>query len=110
MNCEPALVVLTCSRCGLESLHRVSYVGPILMEVACASCGLITRNTHDEIYHAYLHELESRVRSKPRRVLRAATRSPREFTLHLPYSLLTKPYRLGEELASLHHLVRSGRE
>jgi hypothetical protein len=106
---EPVFVVLSCARCGLESFHQISYVGIMLVEAQCATCGLTTGINHDLLYHTYLREFESRVRSKPRRVLKAATRSPKQFMLHLPIAVLTKPYKLGEELTSLHHTVRSGR-
>lgn len=99
MNTEHA--VLTCSSCGLESEHELQYMGRLLHSTRCTACGHIVRHEQRDLYSAYLRDLEHRVISKPRRLLRAASSEPRSFVLGLPRALLRQPAKILEEVWTL---------
>lgn len=99
MNSEHA--VLTCSACGLETEHTLRYTGRLLHSTRCSMCGQLVRHEQRDLYTAYLRDLEHRVASKPRRLLRAASREPRSFVAGLPRALLRQPGKIVQELWTL---------
>ena len=90
--------VLTCNNCGLEAVHELDYAGRILVRSVCTNCGYVTRRRDDDLWDAYLHDIEQRVASKPFRMWRRFRRHPLEYGLGLPASVLAKPLRICREL------------
>lgn len=99
MNTEHA--VLTCSSCGLESDHELRYTGRLLHSTRCTACSHVVRHEQRDLYVAYLHDLEHRVASKPRRLAQAASREPRTFARGLPRAVLRQPAKILDEIWTL---------
>jgi hypothetical protein len=92
---------LDCEVCGRTTEHELVYGGRLLESVRCTVC-----NTHldvptREMVPAYLLDLEKRVASKPRRMLRRASRDPLGFARQLPGAVLRQPAKFAEELRTL---------
>lgn len=88
---------LTCSACGRPAPHELSYAGRLLQSTTCRSCGHVVRHEQRDLYRAYLHDLEQRMVSKPRRMLNRAQREPVEFFTTLPSKILRQPRKFLEE-------------
>jgi hypothetical protein len=92
---------LTCSACGQVSEHELRYTGRLLHSTRCTACGHVLRHEQRELYSAYLHDLEERLVTKPRRLARRAAREPRAFVIGLPRAVLRQPAKLVGELWTL---------
>ena len=94
-------VVLACHRCAGEHLHEVTYAGRLLASTVCSNCGHTVAKDLPGLRRAYLADVEHRVRTKPRRMLRRVIRHPVAFALDLPGALLVKPAKMEAELRVL---------
>jgi hypothetical protein len=95
-------VVLACHHCEGEHLHEVTYAGRLLASTVCSNCGHTIAKDLPELRRAYLTDVEHRVRTKPRRMLRRVIRHPVAFTFALPGALLVKPAKMEAELRVLY--------
>jgi hypothetical protein len=95
-------VVLACHHCHGEHLHEVTYAGRLLASTVCAHCGHTLAKDLPALRRAYLADVEHRVRTKPRRMLRRVIRHPVAFALDLPGALLVKPAKMEAELRVLY--------
>src|SRR4029453_19665851 len=84
-------VVLACSHCHGEHLHEVTYAGRLLASTVCSNCGHRIAKDLAGLRRAYLADVEHRVRTKPRRMLRRLILHPVAVALDLPGALLLKP-------------------
>ena len=92
------VVVLTCSECAQESEHELTYVGRLLHSTRCRQCGHLVRHEQRDLLVAYLHDLEHRVVSKPRRMWRRALHGPVTFARGLPRAVARQPGKLASDL------------
>jgi hypothetical protein len=90
--------VLACHHCDGEQLHEVTYAGRLLAAAVCSNCGHTIAKDLPQLRRAYLTDVEHRVRTKPRRMLRRVIRHPVAFALDLPGALLVKPAKMEAEL------------
>jgi C4-type Zn-finger protein len=95
-------VVLACHTCHGEHLHEVTYAGRLLASTVCSNCGHRIAKDLPGLRRAYLADVEHRVRTKPRRMLRRVIRHPVSFALDLPGALLVKPAKMEAELRVLY--------
>jgi len=95
-------VLLACHECGGEHLHEVTYAGRLLASTVCSNCGHTVAKDLRGLRRAYLADVEHRVRTKPRRMLRRVIRHPVAFALDLPGALLVKPAKMEAELRVLY--------
>ena len=95
-------VVLACSHCHGEHLHEVTYAGRLLASTVCSNCGHRIAKHLALLRRAYLADVEHRVRTKPRRMLRRVIRHPVAFAVDLPGALLVKPAKMQAELRVLY--------
>jgi hypothetical protein len=95
-------VVLACHHCDGEHLHEVTYAGRLLASTVCSNCGHTIAKDLPELRRAYITDVEHRVRTKPRRMLRRVIRHPVAFALDLPGALLVKPAKMEAELRVLY--------
>jgi C4-type Zn-finger protein len=96
------IVTLGCSQCHGEHLHEVTYAGRLLASTVCSNCGHRIAKDLAGLRRAYLADVEHRVRTKPRRMLRRVIRHPVAFALDLPGALLVKPAKMEAELRVLY--------
>jgi hypothetical protein len=96
------IVVLACHNCHGEHLHEVTYAGRLVASTVCSNCGHTIAKDLPELRRAYISDVEHRVRSKPRRMLRRVIRHPVAFALDLPGALLVKPAKMEAELRVLY--------
>jgi hypothetical protein len=96
------IVVLACRHCHGEHLHEVTYAGRLLAYTVCSSCGHTIAKDLPELRRAYIGDVEHRVLTKPRRMLRRVIRHPVAFGLDLPRALLVKPAKMEAELRVLY--------
>jgi hypothetical protein len=94
-------VQLTCVACGVEGPHQLIMVGRLLHSTRCEACGHVVRHEQRDLMAAYLRDLENRLLTKPRRMLRRALQEPLSFTLGLPGAVLRQPAKLAGELRDL---------
>jgi hypothetical protein len=95
-------VLLACHECSGEHLHEVTYAGRLLASTVCSNCGHTLAKDLPGLRRAYLADVEHRVRTKPRRMLRRVIRHPVAFALALPGALLVKPAKMEAELRVLY--------
>jgi hypothetical protein len=86
-----------CSQCNSEQPHHLKYVGNVLAQVTCQTCGKMFAPSSELLVKDYARDLESRLVHKPERMLRQVTRHPKEFLLQLPLKVATKPVRMAWE-------------
>ena len=96
------IVVLHCHHCAGAHLHEVTYAGRLLASTVCSNCGHRIAKDLSSLRRAYLADVEHRVRTKPRRMLRRVIRHPVTFALNLPGAPLVKPAKMGAELRVLY--------
>jgi C4-type Zn-finger protein len=95
-------VLLACHHCSGEHLHEVTYAGRLLASTVCSNCGYRIAKDLPGLRRAYIADVEHRVRTKPRRMLRRVIRHPVAFALDLPGALLVKPAKMEAELRVLY--------
>ena len=96
------IVTLGCHQCHGEHLHEVTYAGRLLASTLCSNCGNTVAKDLPGLRRAYIADVEHRVRTKPRRMLRRVIRHPVSFALDLPGALLVKPAKMEAELRVLY--------
>jgi hypothetical protein len=93
---------LQCEVCELVTEHELHYAGRLLESVRCMRCGHRFEVTPRALVPAYLLDLEQRVVSKPRRMLRRTRQDPAAYLRSLPRSvMMRKPVKLLGEIRSL---------
>lgn len=92
---------LACETCDRETEHELHYAGRLLESTRCTVCGTHLEISHRALLPAYLLDLEQRVASKPRRMLRRVRQDPVGYLRSLPAAILRQPGKLIGELWSL---------
>jgi hypothetical protein len=95
------LAQLRCTSCGLETEHTLRYAGRLLVSSECGNCGATWHHPEADLRHAYLHDLESRVWSKPRRWGNRLRRHPVETLVALPAAILSQPIKFAREVLTV---------
>lgn len=93
--------VLSCKRCGRETVHELRYAGRILCSAGCSECGYTVYHEGNDLRRAYLFDLGRRVWTKPGRMARRVAHHPGQFLAGLPASVINKPGRLLQEIRPL---------
>src|SRR4029450_11616125 len=96
------IVVLDCGHCSGEPLHEVTSAGRLLASTVCSNCGHRIAKDLSVLRRAYLADVEQRIRTKPRRILRRVIPHPVPFALNLPGAMLAKPAKMEAELRVLY--------
>ena len=92
---------LRCETCDDVTEHELHYAGRILESVRCTRCGTHMELAQNALFPAYVHDLEQRVASKPRRLAHRAARDPLGFARTLPAAILRQPLKFVREFRSL---------
>jgi predicted Zn finger-like uncharacterized protein len=92
---------LQCEVCNRVTEHELHYAGRLLESVRCTSCGHRFEVTPRALVPAYLQDLEQRVVSKPRRMIRRTRQDPVGYLRGIPRAVLRQPGKLLGELRSL---------
>jgi predicted Zn finger-like uncharacterized protein len=92
---------LLCERCDRVTEHELHYAGRLLESVRCTRCGHRFEMTSRALVPAYLHDLEKRMVSKPRRMLRRTRQDPAGYLRGLPRSVMRQPAKMVKEIRSL---------
>ncbi|MFN8193167.1 MAG: hypothetical protein U0R80_02685 [Nocardioidaceae bacterium] len=92
---------LLCETCDEVTEHELHYAGRILESVRCTRCGSHMELSQSALLPAYVHDLEQRVVSKPRRLAHRASRDPRAFLAGLPKAVLRQPAKFLREFRGL---------
>lgn len=90
-----------CETCELVTSHELHYAGRLLGSVRCTTCGTQLELSQRALLPAYARDLESRIVSKPGRMLHRAARDPLGFTRQLPGAILRQPRKFIREFWSL---------
>lgn len=93
--------VLRCSNCGLEVDHTLRYAGRLLVSSVCDNCGYSWHHVEPDLRAAYVHDLESRIWTKPGRWLRRLRRHPVETALELPIAVVRMPFKIAREIITV---------
>jgi len=88
----------TCSSCGTTAEHELRYAGRLLESIRCLHCGHVVELEPRILVPAYLHDLERRLVSKPRRVIRRVSREGGAFLLSLPRAVARQPVKIAREI------------
>lgn len=92
---------LRCEVCERETDHELRYAGRLLESVTCTRCGTHSEVSARSLLPAYLHDLEQRVVSKPRRMWSRLARDPAGYSRGLPRAILRQPAKFAREFWSL---------
>jgi hypothetical protein len=95
------LAQLRCTSCGLETEHTLRYAGRLLVSTKCGNCGETRHHPESDLRHAYIHDLESRVLSKPGRWVNRLKRHPVETLIELPGAILSQPVKIAREIITV---------
>jgi hypothetical protein len=98
---------LYCESCATLAVHTVFYAGRLLVSTRCEACAAVVSGDASEARARYLRDLEHRLQSKPRRMLRQAVHDPKGFVATLPAKVATKPGKLAREWRTLFTAVRT---
>jgi hypothetical protein len=90
--------VFTCSHCGETAEHELRYAGRLLESSRCSNCGHIVELEQRVLLPAYLHDLEQRVASKPRRILKRANTERAAYLRGLPKAIARQPVKIAREV------------
>jgi hypothetical protein len=92
---------LECPTCLNETVHEVRYVAGLLNQIRCVRCGQQWQMARHAVEEAYLRQLVSRLATKPIRMGLEAGRHPIDFAFSLPRRVVTKPWRIASEVATV---------
>ncbi len=92
---------LACERCQRVTRHELHYAGRILESTRCSECGAHLEMSQRALFPGYVHDLEHRVVTKPRRMFARASQDPLGFAWHLPRAILRQPGKFLRELWAL---------
>ncbi|CDO05661.1 hypothetical protein BN977_00436 [Mycolicibacterium cosmeticum] len=95
------LAQLRCSECGLETEHTLRYAGRLLVSTECGNCGAQRHHPEHDLRHAYIHDLELRVLSKPGRWVNRLRRHPVQTLVALPGAVLSQPVKILREIVTV---------
>ncbi len=94
-------VLLECSNCGGEHLHELTYAGRLLASSVCSYCGFRVEHDLGDLRREYVHDVEQRLLTKPRRMAQRALHHPVSYLAMLPVAVLTKPAKVLAEWNAL---------
>lgn len=92
---------LHCAVCGQTVEHELRYAGRLLESTRCSNCGHQVELQERVLIPSYLHDLEQRVVSKPRRIARRARTEGFGFLRGLPLAIARQPVKIARELWSI---------
>jgi len=98
---------LQCESCAVFAIHTVSYAGRLLVSTRCTACGAVVAGDAAEARARYMRDLEHRLQSKPRRMLRRAVDDPKGFVATLPAKVAAQPGKLAREWRTLLSATRA---
>lgn len=102
MSSEVQRAALLCSSCHQTTEHRFIYAGRILTHTECEGCGhVVHAQNQSELQHEYALDLKQRLRTKPRRLVRRASKHPLRFLVALPKAILRQPTKLLGEIRTV---------
>ena len=92
---------LLCEVCDLVTQHELHYTGRLLDSVRCTRCDSHVELSSRALIPAYAMDLEHRLASKPRRMLRRISQDPVGFLRQLPRAVLRQPRKFVTEFRGL---------
>lgn len=92
---------LHCEVCTRLTDHELHYTGRLLDSVRCTQCGTHVELSSRALIPAYALDLEQRLASKPRRVIRRIVRDPTGYLRQLPRAVLRQPMKFLSEFRGL---------
>ncbi|WP_210650092.1 hypothetical protein [Nocardioides sp. SYSU D00065] len=92
---------LHCEVCNQLTDHELHYTGRLLDSVRCTRCGTHVELSSRALIPAYAMDLEHRLVSKPRRMMRRIARDPVGYLRQLPGSALRQPRKFLNEFREL---------
>jgi len=92
---------LRCEVCCQLTDHELHYTGRLLDSVRCTRCGTHVEMSSRALIPAYAMDLEQRLVSKPRRVVRRIARDPAGYLRQLPRAVLRQPRKFLKEFRGL---------
>ena len=92
---------LYCEVCDQLTDHELHYTGRLLDSVRCTRCGTHVELSSRALIPAYALDLEQRLTSKPRRMLRRIARDPAGYLRQLPRAVLRQPRKFLSEFRGL---------
>jgi hypothetical protein len=92
---------LRCEVCNRLTDHELHYTGRLLDSVRCTRCGTHVELSSRALITAYAMDLEQRLASKPRRMMRRVSRDPAGYLRQLPRAVLRQPMKFLREFRGL---------
>lgn len=92
---------LHCEACNQLTDHELHYTGRLLDSVRCTRCGSHVELSSRALIPAYAMDLEHRLASKPRRMMRRIAGDPAGYLRQLPRAVLRQPSKFLSEFRSL---------
>lgn len=88
---------LRCEVCNRLTDHELHYAGRLLDSVRCTRCGTQVELSSRALITAYAMDLEQRLASKPRRMMRRISRDPAGYLRQLPRAVFRQPLKFLRE-------------
>jgi predicted transcriptional regulator len=92
---------LRCEVCNRLTDHELHYSGRLLDSVRCTRCGTQIELSSRALITSYAMDLEQRLASKPRRMMRRISRDPASYLRQLPRAVLRQPPKFLREFRGL---------
>lgn len=92
---------LWCSRCGVETVHVVFYVGPQIKEIRCSVCNDRLVRPITSLRQHFARELPQRARAFALHELHDLQHHPVSFVKQLPHTLVRKSLEVSAEINAL---------
>lgn len=92
---------LHCEVCRQVTDHELHYTGRLLHSVRCTRCGTHVELSSRALIPAYALDLEQRLVSKPRRMMRRIARDPVGYLRQLPRAVIRQPKKFLSEFRDL---------
>jgi hypothetical protein len=92
---------LFCEVCQELTDHELHYTGRLLDSVRCTRCGTHVELSSRALIPAYALDLEQRLMSKPRRMMRRVAHDPVGYLRQLPRAVLRQPRKFFSEFRGL---------
>lgn len=97
---ESLRAMMNCAVCGRETEHEFVYLGRILAQTTCMSCGHIVRHEQRDLVPTYIRDLEHRIATKPFRMAKRV-RKDKSFLRGLPRAVLRQPRKFLDDFRML---------
>jgi hypothetical protein len=87
-----------CNGCKKEEIHCLVYINDVLVSSECKNCGRQVHFSEQTLMTYFAKDIVQRILTKPQRLSEELKKDLHKAILTLPSRIISKPYRLVEEM------------